>query len=293
MNYRKFIKTRKKELITLFVILLLSSSYVIILNFAEIEEQKRISELKLPITKKISFEEYTLGGLVYVNNSIWAISPSKKALIGFNESGDVLAYFSLNLSAPWGISYKDGLFYIVDSLTSNIYTFNISSSKSSFVMSTNLTLLKGISWVNGELFVVDISRSTVYKVNITSKTVTAFSTDVQLEAPTGIAWNGTSLWLADMSHTRIYNINITTGKLIKEYYSPGGSPAGITWGNQSLWIYDASQRILYKTDPFAPRVVTITLTVPAWFYVVLIIAVLPLIFSILHKQELYLDEFEE
>lgn len=290
MKLSKFIKTRKKELIALTLILLFASSYIIVINVAELNERRRVSELKLPILQEIPFSNYTLGGMTFFEETLWAISPPKQLLLQINKNGEILSQIKLNISSPWGITWFNNSLYISDTLSGYIYRMNITTHELSVFSKTNRTLLKGIAWANDALFAIDMSAATLYRISASGKKITAVALSTTMQSPTDLDWNSSSLWVADIGHTRIYNFNISSGKLIKEYYSPGGYPTGVAWCNDSLWVYDNGRKIIYQVDPFAPREIEVPMTVPSWFIFVVGIIILPIIISMLHKQELYLDE---
>ena len=202
-------------------------------------------------------------GLAFDGTLLWISGYAEYNLYGINPvTGEVLDTLPISIKRPYGLTYKDGIFYMVNNDVANgirqileidrytgelLCTHELTWSSNSYP--TGVEIVNGQIWYNDPRgpYASSSTDDVTVKYNCGTDSCQAFSIDA--DYPSALAYDGNSLWIVDNSSQLIHKVNKLNFASEKTIHAPGGQyPNGLAFDGQYMWISNNDSDTIYKID---------------------------------------------
>ncbi len=220
-------------------------------NSIELSEHQTINTIPAPTN--------LITDITYYNNLIWAIGYGEYQIIGINpETGEKIDSIPINILRPYGLSYYDNHFYILDNENKLIEKVDVNTKEvtdtiylpdTMMTYPTGLTVIDGDIWYNDPRGPYAQTSEDDYLTEMSQYDFKCTFTHSICNYPTGLTFDGSHIWTTDGSTQIIYMIDNNTNTAIKAINAPGGIyPNGLCWDGEYLWVANNASDSIYKLD---------------------------------------------
>jgi len=227
-------------------------------DVSEAEVPKVIGGFSLPVNFST--------GLAFDGELLWVSGYAEYNLYGMNpETGEVEEIIPIDFIRPYGLTYNDGRFYIVnndskeiievDRYTGEVVNVNVLSQEGNVYPT-------GVEVINGEIWYNDPQGPYAYSspIDLTIRLNPETEHNASGGFPTALAFDGNYLWSIDNEERLIHQVNkqdFSSGRTIQ---APGGIyPNGLAFDGEFMWVSNNESDSIYKIS-IEPEVNTSVLT---------------------------------
>ena len=197
--------------------------------------------------------------ITYYNGKIWVIGYGEYKITAINpENGSVEDEIAIDILRPYGLSYGNGNFYVLDNDNKLIEIIDALSHElvsTIYLNDTGATYPTGLLYANNELWYNDprgpypqsSTEDLIYNLSLSGEKnkVNRMSCDF----PVGLAFDGNNIWTTDAESKLIHMLDTTNFNIIKSITAPGGMyPNGLCFDGQYLWLANNASDSIYKID---------------------------------------------
>lgn len=197
-------------------------------------------------------------GIAFDGQYLWVCGYNEYFMYKISTiDGSVISKVPVNIQKPYGITYDNGIIYMIDNTTKNIFAFDptTGSCLDTIIVNQNLIYPTGLYKLNNEFIFNDtkgpqpsaLGDSTYFYTNVTSNILgnPTFGT-----YSTGITYDGQYLWINDNPTQTTMKIDPISWTLQNTYKIPGGMyPNGIAWDGQYFWEINNASDSIYMFNP--------------------------------------------
>jgi glutamine cyclotransferase len=223
----------------------------------ELEEAEIINVIASPVqyTADIAFD----GELLWVNGY------NEYVLNGLDpETGEIIETIDIDIQRPYGMTYKNGYFYIIDNNALEIVVIDRFTGETieTTALPQDNTYPTGLELIGEDYYYNDpTSPYAIIDGDITRKydglTESFTEYDAVGDFPSGIAFDGNYIWSTDNVSQILHQVDKNTLQPVRSIQAPGGIyPNGLTSDGEFLWISNNDADSIYKIRINEPEVNT-------------------------------------
>jgi DNA-binding beta-propeller fold protein YncE len=208
--------------------------------------------------------QYT-ADITFDGELLWVNGYNEYQLFGIDPiTGDVVETLAISIQRPYGMTYKNGAFYIIDNNAKEIvvidrYTGETIETK---VLPQENTYPTGLEIIDDAFYYNDpTSPYAAVEGDLTRKFNCTDTCYVDYTAvgdfPSGLAFDGDYLWSTDNVTQILHQVNKLTLEPVRTIQAPGGIyPNGLTSNGEFLWISNNDADSIYQIRINEPTVST-------------------------------------
>jgi hypothetical protein len=204
-------------------------------------------------TDNITFEYVYLNHTDGMDHSYWQWYINDEKANGTNGvyTGVHWDSFANGNEDPYGITYANGYFWMVDWVDGKAYKYTSNGTYTGTSWNTATGNQIGITFANGYFWATDIVTLRVYQYTSNGTYTGSFwSTSASGNGdPWGIAFADGYFWVSDVVDDRIYQYTSNgtyTGSFWSTSASGNGDPYGIAFADGHFWVVDTADDEVYK-----------------------------------------------
>ena len=259
----------KKTILTLAVILslggVLNAQYLDYMGFPTNKEtvmpnqQKSTNELSdYTIVNVIPSHVQYGTDIAFDGTLIWVTGYSEYYIYGLNpENGIAVDSIAIDIIRPYGLTYRDGYFWVVDNDSLIIEKINSQTGEIADIINifyyentypTSLVLIGDNIFFNDPRSCYQ-GTSNDYTRQVEKSGALVNNYAAKGEYPTGICYDGLYMWSTDNVSQEISKIDLQTFETVKTIHAPGGVyPNGLCFDGQYLWVQNNDADSIYQID---------------------------------------------
>ncbi len=196
-------------------------------------------------------------GMAFDGELLWISGYAEYQLFGLNpDDGSIVETISINITRPYGITYSNGIFYIVDNdnhLIQEIDRYTGEEIGQIYLEENGATYPTGVEIVNGNIWYNDPRGPYAYSStddlirNYDAANDSFIDYNAAGEYPTALAYDGESLWSMDNATQTIHQVNKQTLESERIMVAPGGIyPNGLAFDGEFMWVSNNDSDSIYK-----------------------------------------------
>lgn len=219
--------------------------------------QRSMMDVETPVVLDVFASPVALNtGLAFDGTLLWLSGYAEYNLYGIDPgTGAVVETIPIDFIRPYGLTYYDGRFYVVnndlhqiieiDRYTGNVVNVNQLSTASSYP--TGVEVISGQIWYNDPQgpFVNSSTEDAVvqYNCNIAD----CIGNGIEAEYPSALAYDGEALWVMDNNTQNICKVNKQSFETELLVAAPGGQyPNGLAFDGEFMWVSNNASDSIYK-----------------------------------------------
>jgi DNA-binding beta-propeller fold protein YncE len=226
-----------------------------IINQNYIKHNYEISEST--IEKVLPLPTPYVTDITFYNNLIWVVGYAEYKITAIDpETGATVNEIPIDIFRPYGISYNNDAFYLLDNENKIIEIIDVNSGdlldtihlqQSAMTYPTGVVAVNDDIWYNDPRgpYPVSSDEDLMYNINVeNTKTVSVQSV---CGFPVGLAFDGYHIWTSDAETQLIHMLDPNTNTILKTINAPGGEyPNGLCFDGEYLWVANNASDSIYK-----------------------------------------------